>query len=349
MMIFLTAILIIVAFVIGVLVGRILKMSFGCSGQDSQSQAPVESKSETSTAASASGESVSTSSSANLVASEPSTIVKDQAKTSPSKSSTSTKAKPAASKAKTASSTAKKSPANKGTAKTAAPAAKKAAPASQAKSKAASVKSAAISNSADDLKLIKGVGKLNETRLNDEGVTSFAQIARWKKADIAEFDEKLNFKGRIERDEWVPQAKALAKATSTKAKPAAVKKAPAKKAAAVKSATATKSPAKKAAPKAPAKKAAPKAVAKKPSTPDDLKLIKGVGKLIQTKLAKEGITTFSQIAAWKKADVVEFDEKLSFKGRIDRDDWIKQAKVLAKGGTTDFSKRAAKGEVPSSS
>ena len=78
-------------------------------------------------------------------------------------------------------------------------------------------------------------------------------------------------------------------------------------------------------------------------------MIKGVGKLIESKLAKEGITSFSQIAGWEKADITEFDEKLSFKGRIERDEWISQAKILAKGGTTEFSKRAAKGDVPSSS
>jgi len=44
-----------------------------------------------------------------------------------------------------------------------------------------------------------------------------------------------------------------------------------------------------------------------------------------------GITTFAEIAAWSKADVEKFDAELNFKGRIDRDDWLKQAKELAKG------------------
>ena len=64
---------------------------------------------------------------------------------------------------------------------------------------------------ADDLKLISGVGPALEKKLNDFGVTQFAQIAKFKKADIQKLDEGLNFKGRIERDEWVKQAKALAK------------------------------------------------------------------------------------------------------------------------------------------
>ncbi|MEP3525673.1 MAG: hypothetical protein ABJ081_11135 [Hyphomicrobiales bacterium] len=81
---------------------------------------------------------------------------------------------------------------------------------------------------------------------------------------------------------------------------------------------------------------------------DDLKLIKGVGKVIEGKLNAEGIWHFDQISKWGRPEIQWFDAFLSFKGRIDRDEWIKQAGILAKGGTTEFSKRAAKGEVASS-
>ena len=64
---------------------------------------------------------------------------------------------------------------------------------------------------ADDLKLISGVGPVLEGRLNALGVTRFDQIAKFKKADIARLDEAMGFHGRIERDDWVKQAKALAK------------------------------------------------------------------------------------------------------------------------------------------
>ncbi|UYO00304.1 MAG: NADH-quinone oxidoreductase subunit E [Devosia sp.] len=64
---------------------------------------------------------------------------------------------------------------------------------------------------ADDLKLISGVGPVIEGKLNALGITQYAQIAKFKKADIARVDEVLNFRGRIERDDWVKQAKALAK------------------------------------------------------------------------------------------------------------------------------------------
>jgi len=98
---------------------------------------------------------------------------------------------------------------------------------------------------------------------------------------------------------------------------------------------AAKPAAKKAAPKkaeakaeAP-KKAAPKKAAAKPAAGDDLKKLSGVGPALEKKLHEAGVTTFAQIAAWTDADVAEIDEKLSFKGRIEREGWIEQAKKLA--------------------
>lgn len=67
---------------------------------------------------------------------------------------------------------------------------------------------------ADDLKEISGVGEVLEKKLNDYGIFHYSQIADLKKAEIAEIDEALDFKGRIERDEWQKQAKALMKAKS---------------------------------------------------------------------------------------------------------------------------------------
>lgn len=94
-------------------------------------------------------------------------------------------------------------------------------------------------------------------------------------------------------------------------------------------AVAAKPTAKKAAPK----KAAEPAVAAKAETAaaDDLKKLSGVGPALEKKLLAGGVTTFAQIAGWGADDIAEFDEKLSFKGRIEREGWIEQAKVLAKG------------------
>ncbi|MEQ9693643.1 NADH-quinone oxidoreductase subunit E [Shimia sp. SDUM112013] len=79
--------------------------------------------------------------------------------------------------------------------------------------------------------------------------------------------------------------------------------------------------------------------------PDDLKRLKGVGPKLEEKLNAAGVTTFAQIAAWGAKDIAEMDDKLSFKGRIERDGWVEQAKLLASGGDTEFSKRVAKGDV----
>ena len=61
----------------------------------------------------------------------------------------------------------------------------------------------------DDLKAITGIGPKLEQTLNSLGVFHYWQIAQWSEEDIAEVDERLSFKGRIERDDWVQQAKKL--------------------------------------------------------------------------------------------------------------------------------------------
>lgn len=74
----------------------------------------------------------------------------------------------------------------------------------------------------------------------------------------------------------------------------------------------------------------PKAI-DKPETPDDLKMISGVGPKIETTLNSLGVYTFAQIAGWTQAERDWVDGYLKFKGRIVRDDWVKQADALSKG------------------
>jgi len=81
---------------------------------------------------------------------------------------------------------------------------------------------------------------------------------------------------------------------------------------------------------------------------DDLKKISGVGPKLEGVLNEIGIYRFSQIAVWTPDNIAWVDERLTFKGRIERDDWVSQAKVLAEGGETEFSQRVKKGKVPSS-
>ncbi|MEM9968666.1 MAG: hypothetical protein AAF755_11260 [Pseudomonadota bacterium] len=72
---------------------------------------------------------------------------------------------------------------------------------------------------------------------------------------------------------------------------------------------------------------------------DDLKRIGGVGPKLEQTLNDLGVWHFDQIASWGAQDIAWVDERLRFKGRIERDDWIGQAKVLAAGGETAFSQR----------
>lgn len=79
---------------------------------------------------------------------------------------------------------------------------------------------------------------------------------------------------------------------------------------------------------------------------DDLKHIKGVGPKMEKMLHGMGFFHYDQIAAWTDQEVAWVDANLEgFKGRVSRDNWVEQAKILAAGGETEFSKRASDGDV----
>ena len=114
---------------------------------------------------------------------------------------------------------------------------------------------------------------------------------------------------------------------------------PAKEAAA----EAAPAPAKKA--KAPATEAAPvaaladlepkakpaKAKAAKPEVVDDISLISGIGPVLKDKMTEAGYATLTSISKLKKADIAKLDEELGLGGRIERDEWVAQAKELLAG------------------
>jgi NADH-quinone oxidoreductase subunit E len=124
-----------------------------------------------------------------------------------------------------------------------------------------------------------------------------------------------------------PAVEAVSKPRSgpkTKAEPAAAFKAPE-----------TKQPAAKSAKPSLEDKNRPAGI-ERPAAVDDLKLISGVGPKIEGTLHSLGIYTFAQVASWKKAEREWVDGYLNFSGRIERDDWVKQAKALAKGGVAEY-------------
>ena len=129
---------------------------------------------------------------------------------------------------------------------------------------------------------------------------------------------------------WVKSEKAAAKTSAPKAKAAAKPKAAPKSD--EKATVAAKKPRTM---KAPRKAGA-----------DDLKMIKGVGPKLETMLNELGFYHFDQIAGWSAAEVAWVNDNLTgFKGRVSRDNWVEQARKLASGQETEFSKRVSDGDV----
>ena len=73
---------------------------------------------------------------------------------------------------------------------------------------------------------------------------------------------------------------------------------------------------------------------------DDLTQIKGLGNKIADILSGLGVTTYAQIADWDEAEIDRIDGQLGrFEGRIRRDNWVEQAKLLAAGDKAGFDAR----------
>jgi predicted flap endonuclease-1-like 5' DNA nuclease len=78
---------------------------------------------------------------------------------------------------------------------------------------------------------------------------------------------------------------------------------------------------------------------------EDLKRIRGIGVLIEKKLNSLGVNGYEQVANWTSADIDRISQILDFKGRIERENWVEQARILASGGQTEFSRRVDRGEA----
>ncbi|MER9868163.1 proton-conducting membrane transporter [Mesorhizobium sp. M0136] len=141
-----------------------------------------------------------------------------------------------------------------------------------------------------------------------------------------------------------PKKSATAKAaTAPRASAAktATPKPPASKASAPRTAPAASKAAPAASKAAPAaKKAATgKATATAPGKANDLRRLIGIGPTNERLLKGLGVTTYAQIAAWTPDDVKRIEATLNFDGRIERERWIEQAKLLAAGDEKEFARR----------
>ena len=218
--------------------------------------------------------------------------------------------------------------------------------------------SAARGASADDLLLIKGVGPNNEKILHSLGVYHFDQIAHWTAAEAQWVGAHMRFPGRVEREHWIGQCRLLAAGGDTDhslaVKSGAVKRdasadAPlgAQDAAALHAGLAEVAPHQADEDKHEGQR--PFGLARpRGGKADDLKRIRGVGPQNEGRLHALGIWHFDQIARWTHDNVLWVGSFLAFPGRIDREEWLSQAAVLASGKDTEFSKRADAGLVATS-
>jgi predicted flap endonuclease-1-like 5' DNA nuclease len=171
----------------------------------------------------------------------------------------------------------------------------------------------------DDLKMISGIGPFIEERLNALDIYTFRQISNFSPQDIEAINDAIEyFSGRIERDEWVAQALELVRNEELKADLFRRISERKNKIYYDRIGTAKKEEA------------------------DDLTIITGIGGWIQEKLNALDIFTFRQISNFTKEDIVTVTEAIEFfPGRIERDEWILQARELIRiaGKKSDLLKR----------
>lgn len=158
----------------------------------------------------------------------------------------------------------------------------------------------------DNLKMISGIGSFIEERLHAIDIYTFQQISKFTKKDIETIDEAIEyFSGRIERDEWVAQAKELVNDEQKQTE--LLQKIRAKKSLIYydRIGTATQEEA------------------------DDLTEISGIGGWINAKLNALDIFTFRQISNFNEEDIEIVTDAIEFfPGRIERDEWIQQTREL---------------------
>jgi predicted flap endonuclease-1-like 5' DNA nuclease len=188
---------------------------------------------------------------------------------------------------------------------------------------------------------------------------------------VERIDQELNTAGRISRENWIEQAQILSRGGDTRFSrefdrrataqmPAGPPPRPIKLPDAIREHEAAMAAGQGAAPQRPdlgalrsvrsqayqdttepGPEAARRAASRKVRTSqaDDLKRIKGIGVLIEKKLNSLGVATYEDIANWTSEDIERISESLDFKGRIQRENWVEQARILAAGGDTEFSRR----------
>lgn len=177
----------------------------------------------------------------------------------------------------------------------------------------------AVESEKDDLKMISGIGPFIEERLHALDIFTFRQISRFTAHDIETINNAIvYFYGRIERDQWVEQAAELVNREEKRIE--LFKRIAEKKEKIYYNRIGT---------------------AKKEEA-DDLTVISGIGGWIMEKLNVLDIYTFRQISNFSREDIQAVTEAIEyFPGRIERDEWILQARDLVRiaGNKSELLKR----------
>jgi len=230
----------------------------------------------------------------------------------------------------------------------------------------------------DKLQRISGIDVEIEKLLFAQSVSRYSQIALWAPADVARIDALVGGNGRIARENWIEQAQILSRGGDTafsrdydrraRGEAGATAVRPARPTDALAETVTNAAAPSGSAPRADlgalrsvrseayqvaaqgsvvtSRIGAAKGVRGAPA--EDLKRIRGIGVLIEKKLNQMGIVTYEQIANWTAEEIDRISQSLDFKGRIERENWVEQARILASGGTTEFSRRVDRGEVETS-
>jgi predicted flap endonuclease-1-like 5' DNA nuclease len=227
----------------------------------------------------------------------------------------------------------------------------------------------------DNLQRIGSITAEMEQQLNGLGVSRYSEIAQWSPAAVERFDRELGTGGRISRENWIEQAQILSRGGDTRfsrefdlraqgltpPRPIKLPDAIREHEAAV-AATRVPTPTRtdlgslrsvrskayqdttEPGPEA-ARRVATKNKVVRTAGADDLKRIRGIGVLTEKRLHAMGVLTYEDIANWTREDIDRVSKSLDFKGRIERENWVEQARILSSGGETEFSRRQDRREA----
>ena len=152
-----------------------------------------------------------------------------------------------------------------------------------------------------ELDKIEDMSEHEKTMLSNNGVTSLSQIANWSGRDMSWVAELLDMNDLVRVSTWVSTAKGLVQGSSV----------------------------------IEAIDGRDEVIGE---TEDDLKRIRGIDAETEARLKEMGVKSYAQIADFEQADMDRVNDALGTSGRVERQYWVVQAKVLRDGGETDFSK-----------